>query len=89
MKAFYFKSFVTLIGVLLINISSAQIGQWLHNDEKSGIQIAYDFRLNVNKGDSSLSLNLTVNDKNSNQTFDYGEIVLNSKNVLDSNYLSS
>lgn len=89
MKTFYFKSVITFICVLLINVSSAQSGQWLHNDEKNGIQITYDFRLNVDKGDSSLTLNLTVNDKNSNQTFEYGEIELTPKNVLDSNYLSS
>ncbi len=88
MKILHFKSLITLISVILINVSYAQNGQWLNNDEKKGILITYDFRLTVENGDSSLLLNLTINDKQSNQTFDYGEISLNSRNVLDSNYLS-
>lgn len=88
MKIISAKSILTFLTLVVINVCYAQTGQWLHNDDKNGIQIIYDFRLNVNNGDSSLLLNLTVNDKQSNQIFDYGAITLTSKNVLDSNYLS-
>lgn len=88
MKNIYLKLILTSLTFVVLNVCFAQKGQWIHNDEKNVVQITYDFSLNVKDGDSSLSLNLTINDKQENQTFDYGNIILNSKNVLDSNYLS-
>ena len=88
MKNIYLKPILTFLTFAVLNVCFAQKVQWVHNDEKNIVQITYEFSLNVNNGDSSLSLNLTIVDKQENQTFDYGVITLNSKNVLDSNYLS-
>jgi len=74
--------FLATFSVLLCN------AQWIHNDNKNGIKITYSFDLSVQQGDSSLSLSLSIEDRDENRTYDYGTIELNSKNAVDSNSLS-
>jgi hypothetical protein len=78
----------TMLAFLLIG-SHFSYAQWVHNDIKNGIKIAYDFDLVVNNADSSLIVSLKITDNALKKTIDYGKINLNSTNVIDSTKLSN
>lgn len=78
----------TMLVFLLLG-SHFTYSQWVHDDLKNGIKIAYDFDLVVKSADSSLTISLKITDNSLNKTIDYGKINLNSTNVIDSTKLSN
>lgn len=74
--------------ILLLVSSQLSFAQWIHNDKKDGIKITYDYNLIVKQADSSLTINLKIEDNVLGRTIDYGNFDLNSINVVDSLKLS-
>lgn len=66
--------FKKTILVFLLLGSHFTYSQWVHDDLKNGIKIAYDFDLVVKSADSSLTISLKITDNSLNKTIDYGKI---------------
>lgn len=85
MKKFIEKTIL----VFILTFSHFFYAQWVHNDVNNGIRITYDFNLAVKNSDSSLTINLKITDNVLKKTINYGDINLNSENVIDSAKLSN
>lgn len=72
---------------LLFSMSIAH-GQWTSNDSKNGILITYNYQKYVSGKDTSLLVNIVINDNPLNQPANYGTISLTSNNVLNRDSLS-
>ncbi len=62
--------------------------QWTSIDSNSGISISYNYQKSVSNNDTSLQVNIVINDNLLNQPADYGTISLTSTNVLNRDSLS-
>lgn len=70
------------ISLFCINQTNAQ--SWTFVDELSNIKLTYTYELKTLEKDSSLNINLSATDILNNFVFDYGSVLLDSKNVLNS-----
>jgi hypothetical protein len=90
--------FALLLALFSNKTSVAQLGieasretgtsKWVHSDGKSGIKITYAFELQQVR-ETTLLVNLTIEDKSENIIYNYGSFELTAQNVLNTKELSN